>query len=107
MSQPIELTDSTFADEVLKSERPVLVDYWAPWCGPCKTVGPIVDEVAASRGDDIKVGKLNVDENNDTMVAYGIRGIPTLMLFKGGEAVASKTGAVSKAQLDAFIDQHI
>lgn len=107
MSQPIELTDSTFEDEVLKSETPVLVDYWAPWCGPCKTVGPIVDEVAANRGDDLKVGKLNVDENSDTMAAYGIRGIPTLMLFKGGEVVASKTGAVSKAQLDAFIDQHI
>jgi len=107
MSKPVELTDSTFETEVLKSDTPVLVDYWAPWCGPCKMVGPVVEQVAENRAGQIKVGKLNVDENAETMSAYGIRGIPTLMLFKNGEAVASKTGALSKAQLDAFIDQHV
>lgn len=107
MSKPIDLTDSTFEDEVLKAETPVLVDYWAPWCGPCKTVGPVVDQIAESRGSELKVGKLNVDENSETMTRYGIRGIPTLMLFKNGEIVGSQTGAVSRAQLDAFIDQHI
>lgn len=107
MSKPIDLTDSTFENEVLKADTPVLVDYWAPWCGPCKMVGPVVEQVAESRAGEIKVGKLNVDENSDTMAAYGIRGVPTLMLFKNGEVVASKSGAMSKAQLDAFIDQHI
>lgn len=107
MSRPIDLTDYTFEDEVLKSEKPVLVDWWAPWCGPCKMVGPVVEQVAASRGDSLKVGKVNVDENTDTMARYGIRGVPTLMLFKGGDVVASKAGAMSKAQLDAFIDEHI
>ena len=107
MSKPIDLTDSTFEDEVLKADTPVLVDYWAPWCGPCKMVGPVVEQVAESRAGQIKVGKLNVDENSDTMTSYGIRGVPTLMLFKDGEVVASKSGAMSKAQLDAFIDQNL
>src|SRR3954468_8789799 len=97
------VTDDTFEPEVLKSETPVLVDYWAEWCGPCKMISPIVDEVASQYAGRLKVAKLNVDENQGTPKKYGVRGIPTLMIFKGGEQVATRTSALSKSQLMAFI----
>ncbi|MDD3519407.1 MAG: thioredoxin TrxA [Chromatiales bacterium] len=101
------LTDASFEDEVLKSDTPVLVDYWAEWCGPCKMIAPILDEIANEYGGKLKVAKLNIDENSATPPKYGIRGIPTLMLFKGGNVEATKVGALSKSQLTAFIDQNI
>jgi thioredoxin 1 len=101
------VTDASFDDEVLKAEQPVLVDYWAEWCGPCKMIAPILDEIATEYGDRIKVAKLNIDENPGTPPKYGIRGIPTLMLFKGGNVEATKVGALSKSQLTAFLDQNI
>lgn len=108
MSQHIHyVTDETFEAEVLQSATPVLVDYWAEWCGPCKMIAPILDEIANEYGDRLKVAKLNIDENQETPPKYGIRGIPTLMLFKDGNIVATKVGALSKSQLTAFIDSHI
>ena len=101
------LTDDTFEEEVLKSSAPVLVDYWAEWCGPCKMIAPILDEIAGEYGDRIKVAKLNIDDNPQTPPKYGIRGIPTLMLFKDGNVEATKVGALSKSQLTAFIDSNI
>lgn len=106
-SNIVYLSDDSFEEEVLNSKTPVLVDYWAEWCGPCKMIAPILDEIANEYGDKIKVSKLNIDENPDTPPKYGIRGIPTLMLFKDGSVEATKVGAVSKSQLSAFIDQHI
>lgn len=108
MSEAIShITDSTFEQEVLQSERPVLVDYWAQWCGPCKMVAPILDEIAVEYQGKLKVAKLNVDDNPDTPPKYGVRGIPTLMIFKNGNAEATKVGALSKSQLTAFIDQSL
>ncbi len=107
MSTLVELTDDTFDQEVLQAEQPVLVDYWAPWCGPCKMLMPIVEQVADARNGDLKFTKLNVDDNADVTAKYSIRGVPTLMLFKQGNVVASKSGAMSKAQLDAFLDQNL
>ncbi|ACL71455.1 thioredoxin TrxA [Thioalkalivibrio sulfidiphilus] len=108
MSEKIlHVTDASFEDEVLKSEQPVLVDYWAEWCGPCKMIAPILDEIASEYGDRVKIAKLNIDENPGTPPKYGIRGIPTLMLFKGGSVEATKVGALSKSQLTAFLDQNI
>ena len=107
MSNIVYLTDDTFEEEVIKSEGPVLVDYWADWCGPCKMIAPILDEIAGEYGDKVKIAKLNIDENPATPPKYGIRGIPTLMLFKGGNVEATKVGAVSKSQLTAFIDSNI
>jgi thioredoxin 1 len=101
------VTDATFDDDVLKSDKPVLVDYWAEWCGPCRMIAPILDEVSRDYGDRVQVAKLNVDENQAVPAKFGIRGIPTLMLFKGGELVATKVGALPKAQLTSFIDSHI
>ena len=101
------LTDDTFEDEVLKSSEPVLVDYWAEWCGPCKMIAPILDEIASEYTGKIKVAKLNIDDNPQTPPKYGIRGIPTLMLFKNGEVEATKVGALSKSQLTAFLDSNI
>ncbi len=103
----VYLTDDTFEDEVLKSDIPVLVDYWAEWCGPCKMIAPILDEIAADYKGRLKVAKLNIDENPATPPKYGIRGIPTLMLFKDGNVEATKVGAVSKSQLVAFIDSNL
>jgi thioredoxin 1 len=103
----IHVTDANFEAEVLKSADPVLVDYWADWCGPCKMIAPVLDEIAAEYAGKIKVAKLNIDENQATPPRYGIRGIPTLMLFKGGEVEATKVGAVSKSQLTAFIDSNL
>jgi thioredoxin 1 len=101
------VTDTTFATEVLQAPLPVLVDYWAEWCGPCRMIAPILEEVAKEYAGRLTVTKLNVDENQQTPQKYGIRGIPTLMLFKNGNIEATKVGSVSKSQLTAFIDSHI
>ena len=101
------VTDDTFEPEVLQADTPVLVDYWAEWCGPCKMIAPILDEVSKTYDGKLRVTKMNVDENRDVPAKYGIRGIPTLMLFKNGELAATKVGALSKAQLTAFIDSHL
>ena len=103
----VQLSDDSFEEEVLKSDVPVLVDYWAEWCGPCKMIAPILDEIAGEYQGKIKIAKLNIDDNAQTPPRYGIRGIPTLMLFKGGEVEATKVGAVSKSQLTAFIDSNV
>lgn len=108
MSEDItQVTDASFGEDVLQSEKPVLVDYWAEWCGPCKMVAPVLEEVAGIYKDKLKVCKMDVDSNALTPPKYGIRGIPTLMLFKGGNVEASKTGALSKSQLTAFLDSNI
>ncbi|ATE59282.1 thioredoxin TrxA [Thauera sinica] len=108
MSEHIHyVTDGNFDAEVLQSDTPVLVDYWAEWCGPCKMIAPILDDVAKDYAGKLKVAKLNIDENQETPAKYGIRGIPTLMLFKGGNVEATKVGALSKSQLTAFIDSNI
>ena len=101
------VTDSTFDTEVLNSDVPVLVDYWAEWCGPCKMIAPIVDEIADEYGERLKVAKMDIDSNMMTPQQYSIRGIPTLMLFKGGNVEATKVGALSKSQLTAFIDSNL
>jgi len=103
----IHVSDESFEQEVLQSDKPVLIDYWAEWCGPCKMIAPVLDEVAGEYADKIRVAKLSIDENPATPPKYGIRGIPTLMLFKNGEVEATKVGAVSKAQLTAFLDENI
>ncbi len=103
----IYVTDDTFENEVLNASDPVLVDYWAEWCGPCKMIAPILDEIATEYNGKIKIAKLNIDDNPQTPPKYGIRGIPTLMLFKGGNVEATKVGALSKSQLTAFIDSNI
>jgi len=100
-------TDQSFDADVLKAGTPVLVDYWAEWCGPCKMIAPILDDVARDYGGRVAVAKMNVDENRAVPAKYGIRGIPTLMLFKDGELAATKVGALSKAQLTAFLDQNL
>lgn len=100
-------SDASFDTDVLKSETPVLVDYWAEWCGPCKAIAPILDEVSKTYDGRLQIAKMNVDENRDVPAKFGIRGIPTLMLFKGGELAATQVGALSKAQLTAFIDGHL
>ena len=106
-SHIIYVSDASFEEEVLKAAGPVLVDYWAEWCGPCKMIAPILDEIANEYTGKIKVAKLNIDENPQTPPRYGIRGIPTLMLFKDGNVEATKVGAVSKSQLTAFIDSNL
>lgn len=108
MSEHIHyVSDASFDEEVLQSAMPVLVDYWADWCGPCKMIAPILDEVAQEYAGRIKVAKLNIDENQQTPPKYGIRGIPTLMIFKNGNVEATKVGALSKSQLTAFIDSNV
>lgn len=103
----VHITDDNFENEVLQSSEPVLVDYWAEWCGPCKMIAPVLDEIAGEYKGRVKVAKLNIDDNPNTPPRYGIRGIPTLMLFKDGEVEATKVGAVSKSQLTAFIDSNL
>ena len=101
------ITDDNFDPEVLQSEVPVLVDYWAEWCGPCKSIAPILEAVAKEYDGRLKIAKINVDENQSTPAKFGIRGIPTLMLFKNGNVEATKVGALSKSQLTAFLDSNI
>ncbi|MFA7679740.1 MAG: thioredoxin TrxA [Pigmentiphaga sp.] len=108
MSDAIQhVSDSSFDADVLQANGPVLVDYWAEWCGPCKMIAPILEEVAGTYAGKVKIVKLNVDDNNATASKYGIRGIPTLMLFKDGQPVATKVGALSKSQLASFIDSSL
>ena len=101
------ISDASFEADVLQSGTPVIVDFWAEWCGPCKMIAPILDEVSAAYQGKLQVAKMNVDENRDIPAKFGIRGIPTLMVFKGGQLAATKVGAMSKAQLTAFIDQQL
>ena len=103
----VYLSDDSFETDVLQAEHPVLVDYWAEWCGPCKMIAPILEEIADEYDGRLTVAKLNIDDNQNTPPKYGIRGIPTLMLFKGGEVEATKVGALSKSQLTAFLDSNI
>ena len=108
MSESIlKLTDAEFENQVIKSEKPILVDYWAEWCGPCKMIAPVLEEIATELSDKVLIGKLNVDENTQTPPKYGIRGIPTLMLFKNGEVVGTQVGAISKSDLVNFIENNI
>jgi thioredoxin 1 len=108
MSQHITaINDNSFETDVLKSDTPVLVDFWAEWCGPCKMIAPILDEVASAYNGKVKIAKLNVDENTSTPAKYGVRGIPTLILFKNGQVEATKVGALTKSQLTTFLDNHI
>ncbi len=100
-------SDATFDADVLKADKPVLVDYWAEWCGPCKQIAPILDEVSKAYDGRVQITKMNVDENRDVPAKFGIRGIPTLMLFKDGQLAATKVGALNKAQLTAFLDGHL
>ena len=101
------ISDASFDADVIQSGTPVIVDFWAEWCGPCKMIAPILDEVATAYQGKLQVAKMNVDENRDVPAKFGIRGIPTLMVFKGGQLAATKVGAMSKAQLTAFIDQQL
>ena len=103
----VKLTDSEFENQVIKSEKPILVDYWAEWCGPCKMIAPILEEVSTEMSDKIIIGRLNVDETSQTPPKYGIRGIPTLMIFKDGNAVGTHVGALSKNDLIQFIENNI
>ncbi len=107
MDNIVTVADGSFEDEVLKSDVPVLVDYWAEWCGPCKMIAPILEEIAGDYQGKLKIAKLNIDENPNTPPKYGIRGIPTLMLFKDGNVEATKVGALSKSQLTAFLDSKL
>lgn len=108
MSEHIHhVSDATFEQEVLKAQLPVLLDFWAEWCGPCRMIAPILDEVADAYAGRLKVCKLNIDDNPETPSKFGVRGIPTLMLFKNGSVEATRVGALSKSQLTAFIDSHI
>ncbi|MDR9468211.1 thioredoxin TrxA [Marinospirillum sp.] len=104
-SNIVNVSDASFEEDVLQSDLPVLVDYWAEWCGPCKMIAPVLEEVASEYDGRLKVCKLNIDENTDTPAKFGIRGIPTLMVFKGGKTEATKVGALSKSQLTSFIDE--
>ena len=109
MSSPhiVHTTDATFSQDVLKSEKPVLLDFWAEWCGPCKMIAPILDEVAKEYCDRVQITKINIDENPQTPPRFGIRGIPTLMLFKNGKVEAQRVGALSKSQLVSFLDSNL
>ncbi len=107
MSQCINITDSEFKSAVLDSIQPVLVDFWAPWCGPCKMIAPVLDQVAEHYGQKLKIVKINVDDNQEIPAKFGVRGIPTLMVFKDGENVETKVGVVQKSQLIQILDKHI
>lgn len=107
MSEIVNVTDGSFEAEVLQADAPVLVDYWAEWCGPCKMISPILEEISSEYDGKLKIVKINIDENSETPPKYGIRGIPTLMLFKNGNVEATKVGSLSKSQLTAFLDSNI
>jgi len=107
MSKVIYASDSSFESDTLKSDVPVLVDFWAEWCGPCRMLSPVLEEISTEYEGKLKVVKVNVDENNVTAAMYGVRGIPTLLLFKNGEVVGTKVGNLPKGQLTAFIDSNI
>lgn len=107
MGKAIEITDATFAKEVLQSDIPVLVDFWAIWCGPCKMIAPVVEEIAVEKAGKLKAGKINVDKNHQVATQFGIRSIPTLLLFKGGRVVEQIVGAVSKASLLSKLEPHL
>ena len=108
MSEQVNhVSDDSFEADVLQSERPVLVDYWAEWCGPCRAIAPLLSQIAEDYGEKLKVSKLNIDENPNTAKKFGIRGIPTLMLFTDGSVTATKVGASSKSEITAFIDSNI
>jgi thioredoxin len=103
----IHVTDDSFEEDVLKASGAVLIDFWAPWCGPCKQIAPILDEIAEEKQGEITIAKINIDDNPNTPGKYGVRGIPTLMLFRGGNVQGTKVGAVSKGKLVEFIDEHL
>ncbi len=103
----VHISDDSFENDVLNSETPVLVDFWAPWCGPCKQIAPVLDEIAAEYGEKLTVAKINIDDNPETPGKYGVRGIPTLMLFSGGNVQGTKVGSMNKAKLSEFINEHI
>ncbi|KAA0677102.1 thioredoxin TrxA [Roseomonas genomospecies 6] len=105
MSDPIKVTDDSFEQDVLKAEGPVLVDFWAEWCGPCKLIAPALDDLAKEYGGKVTVAKLNIDDNPGTPTKYGVRGIPTLMLFKNGNVAATKIGALPKTALFSWVDE--
>ncbi|WP_341502411.1 thioredoxin TrxA [Gallaecimonas sp. GXIMD4217] len=103
----VHLSDDSFESDVLNADSPVLVDFWAEWCGPCKMIAPVLDDIAEEYAGRLTVAKLNIDQNSDTPPKFGIRGIPTLLLFKGGQVAATKVGALSKTQLKEFLDENI
>ena len=103
----VHVSDNSFADDVINSSEPVLLEFWAEWCGPCKMIAPILDDIAKEYAGKVKVAKINIDENQQTPAQFGVRGIPTLMLFKNGSVEATKVGALSKSQLVAFLDGHL
>lgn len=103
----INVTDASFEEEVLKSDKPVVLDFWAPWCGPCKQIGPSLEEISDEMADKITVAKINIDENPNTPTQFGVRGIPTMLVFKNGEAAATKVGAVSKTAIVEWIKDSI
>jgi len=107
MSKPIEITDAEFEEKVLKSDKPVLVDFWAPWCGPCKMVAPVLEELAGDHADDLVIAKVNVDESNQNASRLGVQGIPTLILFRDGEIIDRIVGAAPKAALEQRISSHL
>lgn len=103
----LNTSDANFDTDILQSDMPVLLDFWADWCGPCKMIAPVLEEIATDYAAKLKVAKLNIDDNNETPAKYGVRGIPTLLLFKNGEVVATKVGALTKSQLAAFLDENL